>query len=136
MSTILEDVSFATRKGFDRPFWRIAAILIPVMMGALGTLTYISQTPVIWGFLFVLWFVVLDACLIGLMMFRHPRPPIASRLTYCVVALMGGAAGAVEESAWGGAIPIVTMLLAVLAALILEQLFAMALGVVRFLSRR
>ena len=130
-----DDVSFAARKGFDRPLWRAAAIAGPVAAGVIGTAVYVDQARLVWGFLFVLWFVVLDVCLIGGTMFRQPRPPVASRLAYCAVALAGGCFGAIEHNQWGGAIPILTMLVAVLAALVLEQLFAMGRGIARFFSR-
>jgi hypothetical protein len=135
MISSINELSFAARNGFDRAVWRAIAILLPVGAGALGTLIYIGQSRTIWGFLFVLWFVVLDFCLIAASLFRQPHPPIWSRVAYCLIALAGGGFGALEPNRWGGAIPILTMLVAVLVALILEQLFGMARNVVRFISR-
>jgi hypothetical protein len=135
MTSSINEPSFAARNGFDRAVWRAAAVLLPVGAGALGTLIYVGHARTIWGFLFVLWFVVLDFCLIGTSLFRQPHPPVWSRAAYCLVALAGGGLGALEPNRWGGAIPILTMLVAVLGALILEQLIGMARGIARFISR-
>jgi hypothetical protein len=131
MSGTPNDVSFAARHDFDRPLWRAAALVLPVIAGIVGTAIYGWRGNAVWGFLFVLWFVVLDLCLIGASMFRPASPPIASRIAYCIVALAGGALGAIEHNRWGGAVPILTMLVAVLVTLILEQLYLIARAAVR-----
>jgi hypothetical protein len=130
-----DEVSFASRHGLDQSVKRFAIILAPVLAGAIGTLIYVGHARTIWGFVFVIWFVVLDFCLTGAALFREPNPQIASRVAYCLVALAGGAFGALEPNRWGGAIPILTMLLAVLAALVLEQVVIMGRSIARFLSR-